>query len=52
MTIWRVARGKPEVDFKEETGEKRRAQGGDLRTFLGDFAAALPQSEFAEGSSL
>ena len=27
MTIWRVARAKPEVDFKEETGEKWRAQG-------------------------
>jgi hypothetical protein len=26
MTIWRVARAKPEVDFKEETGEKWRAR--------------------------
>jgi hypothetical protein len=30
---------------------KWRAQGDDLRTFLGDFVAALPQIEFPAGLS-
>jgi hypothetical protein len=31
---------------------KWRAQGDDLRTFLGDFVASLPQVEFPAGLSL
>jgi hypothetical protein len=33
---------------RPETGNKWRAQGNDLRTFLGDFVAALPQIEFLD----
>ena len=51
MTIRRVARAKPEVDFKQETGEKWCAQGDDLRPLLGEFMAALPQAIAVAGLS-
>jgi hypothetical protein len=48
--MWCAKKWKCEMKLTD--GKNWRAQGDDLRTFLGDFVAALPQIEFPAGLNL